>query len=356
MKKRKWKLKKNVKKNNSNTSTTISDELKYDDVAYENDANIKDTKQSNRYFTCLAPQYVECTSVNGEIYNRSIVLFDLIENKYQLVNKFGVELFEKRRDRSKITDETLWEPLYFPHLLRDICVATNKNELETILHKGNIEIEQLYDMILKSCQNNRELKLLWTVASIRVRKEYVVFKHWLIRYLNKDEQGKRLKANFGEHYHEEEYNEYICDAQTIEEGAKMILKNKCNNFLRYWEYGQNKIFSSSGFMEGIGNYLGGAMHCGASNHETVEMNATIASHCNSSECICRNMCKGVSDHLVDIGRGCIKSKETHNVKRRKYQDKSKAMIRMNKGKDNKFTTAFEMKASEVRAGLKLSKK
>ena len=83
------------------------------------------------------------------------------------------------------------------------------------------------------------------------------------------------------------------------------------------------------------------------DHEAIHESVTIMTHSSGGKDGANTLCRGVADHLVDIGKGCKKCDNDGNKKRYKLQH-GKVIIRKDKGKDRKHNIPLIINTDDVR--------
>ena len=115
----------------------------------------------------------------------------------------------------------------------------------------------------------------------------------------------------------------------------------------------SKIFSTSAFMEGIGNYLkrfSSKRDGRPKDHQAINQLTTLITHSSRSKQDILSLAKKVSDYLVDINKGCIKN-DNEKIKKRYNHQKGIVMERKAKGKQNKHTIPFILSTHQIRDAL-----
>eukprot|EP01084_Bolivina_argentea_P198133 339376_1 len=228
-------------------------------------------------------------------------------------------------------------------------------------------MQQYYNLFIKEGFGNH-LSLLYELNNNRLKSigikniehRNVISKQIYLTNLKnqtlfQNKSGVALRILFSEHKHENEYKQYLKICVQTERRAKNVTWATCCGFWQFWEFQQSKCRSSSMACEPIGNITGryGSRKIGKSlGHVEIERCVRIKGSLKATKVNRRIYCAGVSNCLVDMDKGVLKSTVKRNKKRQKFPETGKVILRLNEAiQTRKYHVPIMVNSIEIRSTL-----
>eukprot|EP01083_Nonionella_stella_P106430 307211_1 len=302
------------------------------------------------------------------VYQRTCMAIATLHHSFTYFEKYFTDLWVNRR-KLKVERESmyegLWRDLHFPTIVYEICQldhldgSMEATDMDRVLSLGNCAIETIYTKLKdKSRSKNEAISFLFVADPMRVREQWIRIKQYIIHYIHYTACGKEIRDKYPSLHNQQKHIEYEPYLEQIERRMTNDLAKDCNDFLIVWQLFQSQSRESSFGCEPIGCYLK-RFHrktVGAAKKiESVDESVAIVLHGTREQSAMKAINKGVTNHLVDSGRGVLKKNGSHHEARQIHSKQGKVVKRQHKGITTKYSVPMTMTAEQIRRNLNMKK-